>query len=97
MSAAWLERRDCDRDGLGSKPAGAICCVLERHFTALSPAWRSWQAVLNLDHIFIKLKNQNKNFNRTAISKHVRKQVEVISRLMYVLAPPSGAPCESGG
>ena len=27
----------------------------ERHFTALSPAWWSWQAVLNYSHISIKL------------------------------------------
>ena len=44
----WLECRDCDRHGLGSKPTRAILlCPWERHLTALSPAWWSWQAVLN--------------------------------------------------
>ena len=44
----WLECRDCDRHGLGSKPTRAILlCTWERHLTALSPAWWSWQAVLN--------------------------------------------------
>ena len=42
----WLERRDCDRHGLGSKPTRAILlCPSERYFTAPSPAWWSWQAV----------------------------------------------------
>ena len=43
-SAAWSsgkERHDCDRYGLGSKPARAILlCPWERHFAALSFAWR---------------------------------------------------------
>ena len=51
-----LERRDCDRRGLGSKPTRAILlCPWKRHFLALSPAWWSWQAVLNYSHISIKL------------------------------------------
>ena len=40
----WLNRRDRDRHGLGSKPTRAILTLLypwERHFTALSPAWWS--------------------------------------------------------
>ena len=37
-----LERRNCDRHGLGSKPTRAILlCPWKRHFTALSPAWWS--------------------------------------------------------
>ena len=37
---------------LGSKPTCAILlCPWERHFTALSPVWWSWQAVLNFNHI----------------------------------------------
>ena len=36
----WLERCDCDRHGLGSKPTRAILCVLGkdtlRHFLLLS-------------------------------------------------------------
>ena len=44
----WLERRDCDRHDLGSKPSRAIpLCPWERHFTALSPAWWPWQAAVN--------------------------------------------------
>ena len=32
----WLERRDCHRHGLGSKPSCAILlCPWERHFMAL--------------------------------------------------------------
>ena len=44
----WLKRRTDDQHGLGSKPTHAILlCPWERHFTAHSPAWWSWQAVLN--------------------------------------------------
>ena len=50
LSAAWLsgKRRAYDQHGLDSKPTSAILlCPWERHFMALSPAWGSWQAVLN--------------------------------------------------
>ena len=44
----WLKRRDRDRHDLGSKPNRTILlCAWERHLTVLSPAWWSWQAVLN--------------------------------------------------
>ena len=44
----WLKRRDPDRHGLGSKPTRFILlCLWKQHFMALSPAWWSWQAVLN--------------------------------------------------
>ena len=34
----WLERRDCDRHGSGSKPTyDILLCVWERHYMALSP------------------------------------------------------------
>ena len=73
----WLERRDCDRHGPGSKPTRAIVlCTWERHFTALSSACWSWQAVLNK---IISLPN----YKRTAISWHLRKQVGVIAYPMY--------------
>ena len=50
------QRRTRDQHGNGSKPTRAILlCTWERHFTALSPAWWSWQAVLNYSHISIKL------------------------------------------
>ena len=59
----WLKRRACDQHGLGLKPTRAILlCPWKRHFTALFPAWWSWQAVLNFSHTSIKLKNQNKKF-----------------------------------
>ena len=50
----WLEHWDCDQHGLSSKPTQAILCVLGKNFMALSPAWWSWQAVLNFSHISIK-------------------------------------------
>ena len=44
----WLECQECDQHGPGSKPTRAILlCPWERHLTALSPAWWSWQALLN--------------------------------------------------
>ena len=52
----WLKHWTDDQHGLGSKPTCAILlCLWERHFTALSPAWWSWQAVLNYSNISTKL------------------------------------------
>ena len=52
----WLKRRAHDQHDLGSKSTRAILlCPWERHFTALSPAWWSWQTVLNFNLISIKL------------------------------------------
>ena len=67
MLAVWSsgqERRDRYRHGLGSKSTRAILLhSWKRHFTMLSPVWRSWQAVLDFIHISLKkLKNQNKKF-----------------------------------
>ena len=54
---------NCDQHGLNSKlTCPILLCHWERHFRALSLAWWSWQTVLNFHHIFIKLNNQNKNF-----------------------------------
>ena len=72
-----VKARVCDQHGLSSK---SICTILlypwERHFTALSPAWWPWQAVLNFIHIAIKLKNQTNKFqlhnNILAFSEAVR-------------------------
>ena len=76
-AARSSQRRDCDRYGLGSKPTRAILlCPWERHFTALSPAWWSWQAALI--YIYISI-----NFQRIAISLHLRKQVGVIAYSIY--------------
>ena len=66
----WLEHCACDQHDLGLKPTHAILlCSWERHFAALSPAWWSWQAVLN--------------YKWTAISWHLWKQVGVIAYPMY--------------
>ena len=44
----WLECRDCDRHGTGSKPTRAILLYSwKRHLTTVSPACWSGQAVLN--------------------------------------------------
>ena len=52
----WLKRRARDQHGLDLKATHAILlCPWERHFTAHSPAWWSWQAVLNYSNISIKL------------------------------------------
>ena len=52
----WLKHPADDQHGFGSKPTCAILlCSWERHFTALSPAWWSWQAVPNNRHISTKL------------------------------------------
>ena len=51
----WLEGRECDRHGPGSKPTRTILlCPWQRHFRALSAAWWSWQTVVNYNHISIK-------------------------------------------
>ena len=74
----WLKRRAYDQHCLSSKPTRAILlCPWERHFTALSPAWWSWQAVLNYSHISIKL-------HILATAKVGRGNC-----ILYVLAPPS--------
>ena len=73
----WLNRWAHDQHSLGSKPTCAILlCPWERHFTAHSPAWWSWQAVLNYSYISI-------NYKRTAISWYLWKQVGVVAYLMY--------------
>ena len=85
----WLKRRAYDQHGLGSKPTRAILlCPWERHFTAHSPAWWSWQAVLNYSHISIKLQVDS---NILASPEAGRGNC-----LPYVLAPPS-LSYESGG
>ena len=52
----WLKHRTDDQHGLGLKPTCAILlCPWEKHITVLSPAWWSWQAVLNYNNISSKL------------------------------------------
>ena len=57
--------------------------VLGKSFTALSPAWWPWQAILNFSHSSVKLRNQNRNFqpDSNIISWHLRKQVQVMLTL----------------
>ena len=84
-----LKRRACDQHGLGSKPTRAILlCPWERHFTAHSPAWWSWKAVLNCSHISIELQADS----NILVSPEAGRG----NCLPYVLAPPS-LSCESGG
>ena len=85
----WLKRRARYQHGLGSKPTCSILlCPWERHFTAHSPAWWSWQAVLNYSHISIKLQADNNIM--------VSPEAGRANCLPYVLAPPS-LSCESRG
>ena len=73
----------------GLKPTGVILlCPWERHFTALSPVWWSWQALLNFNHISTKLQADS---NILASPEAGRGNC-----LPYVLASPS-LSCESGG
>ena len=84
----WLKRRTRNQHGLGSKPTCAILlCPWERHFTAHSPAWWSWQAVLNYSHI-----------SKLQADSYILASPEAGrgNCLPYVLAPPS-LSCESEG
>ena len=84
----WLKRRARDQHGLGSKPTRAILlCPWERQFTAHSPAWWFYQAVLNYSYIFIKLQADS----NILLSPEAGRG----NCLSYVLAPPS-LSCESG-
>ena len=83
-----LKRRAHNLYGLGSKPTRAILlCPWERHFTALSPAWWSLQAVPNFNHISIKLQVDSNIFGSPEANRG--------NCLPYVLAPPS-LFCKSG-
>ena len=78
-----LEHCDCDQHGFASKATHPILlCSGKRHFIALSPAWQSWQVVLNFNHIY-KTKKQKNIFSQTAITWHLQKQVRIIVCLMY--------------
>ena len=68
LKKKWLKRWAREQRGLGSKPTYTILlCAWEKYFTAISPAWWSWQALLN-DVICLL------NYKRTAISWYLRKQ-----------------------
>ena len=78
----WLKPRPYDQLDLGSKPTRAILlCPWKRHFTAFFPAWWSWQAVLNYNHISTTLQADS---NILAFPDAGRGNC-----LPYVLAPPS--------
>ena len=84
----WLKRRTRNQHALGSKPTRAILlCPWERHFTTNSPAWWSWQAVLNYSHISKLQADSN-----ILVSPEAGRG----NCLPYVLAPPS-LSCESEG
>ena len=51
----WLKHHAYDQHCLGLKPSCTILLGKKSAFTAHSPAWWSWQALLNLNHISIKL------------------------------------------
>ena len=87
----WLRRRrpTHDQHGPVQNPLALFCCVLEkRHFTAHSPAWWSWQAILNYRNIYIKLQADS----NILVSPEAGRG----NCLPYALAPPS-LSCESGG
>ena len=85
----WLKCQAHDQHSLGSKPTHAILlCPWERRSTALSPAWWSWQAVLNNSHISIKLQADNNILASLEAGQG--------NCLPYVLAPLS-LSCKSGG
>ena len=85
----WLKHQACDEHSLSLKPTCAILlCPWERHFTVYSPAWWSWQAVLNYSHISIKLQADNNIL--------VSPEAGWGNCLPYVLAPLL-LSCESGG
>ena len=78
----WLKRRAYDQHGLGSKLTRAILlCSWKRHFTALSSAWWSWQAVLNYKNISIKLQADSNIL--------ASPEEDWDNCLPYVLTPPS--------
>ena len=78
----WLEHSDYDQHGLGSKPTCTILlCPWVRRFTALSLAWWCWQAVLNSNHVFIKLQADS----NILVSPEANRD----NCLPYVLALPS--------
>ena len=85
----WLKHRADDQHGLGSKPTCTILlCSWERHFTALSLAWWSWQAVPNYNNISTKLLADSNVLTSPEAGRG--------NCLPYVLAPP-WLSCESGG
>ena len=88
ISKNYVMYRADDQHGLGSKSTRAILlCPWERHFTAHSPAWWSWQAVLNYSHISIKLQVDS---NILPFPEAGRGNC-----LPYLLAPPL-LSCKSG-
>ena len=85
----WLKRRARDQHRLGSKPTRAILLYpWERHFTAHSPAWWSWQAVRNYSHLSIKLQADSNILTSREAGRG--------NCLSYVLAP-SSLSCQSEG
>ena len=85
----WLKPQARDQHSLGSKPTCIILlCLWKRHFSAHSPAWWSWKAVLNYSHISSKLQ-----VNSNILASPEPDQGNCPP---YVLVPPS-LSYESGG
>ena len=85
----WLKSCDCDQHGLNLIPTCTIqLCPWKTHFTALSPACWSLQAVLNFSHTSIILKNQNKKFQAES-NILASSEASWGNCLAYVLVPPS--------
>ena len=89
----WLKHHAYDQLSFDLKPSHTIpfgfCCALGKDtLWHSSPAWWSWQAVLNLSHISIKLQA---DCNILVSLKAGRGNC-----LPYVLVP-SLLSCESGG
>ena len=85
----WLKCWACDQHGFSSKSTCAILlCPWERHFMVHSPAWWSWQAVLNYSNISMKLQADSNIL--------ASQEAGQDNCLPYVLALPS-LSCESGG
>ena len=83
MSVEWVKR--CAY-GLGSKPTRAILlCPWEKHFTALSPVWWSWQASSS--------KFQSYPYKIQADSNILACRVNCLPCLLA----PLSLSCESGG
>ena len=76
----WLKHCAYNQHGLNSRLTCAILfCPWERHFTALSPAWWTWQVVLNYSHIF-----------KLQVNRNILASPEAVwgNCLSYVLVPP---------
>ena len=95
----WLQHQDCDQHVLNLIPTHTILlCPWERHSMAFSPAWWSWQAVINFSHIFIKFHADSNILASPEAGQAIMEALidRVSNCLPYLLVPPLFS-CESGG